>query len=130
MDQNLMAFDAVMGTTYYIAVGNYGQAEFGGGDALMAGWIRFRDQRPPDALSLGLFVDAFPPSLFSRFGMVGWVPTLEMTAQIRRAPADGWLCATFETDDLADGRMIETGSMWDSTGALVARSRQLGLLLT
>ena len=37
--------------------------------------------------------------------------------------------ARLECDDLTGGRMIETGSLWDSTGALVARSRQIGLLL-
>ena len=101
-----------------------------GSDARMAGWIRFVDGRAPDAMSLALFSDAFPPSLFSKLGTVGWVPTLEMTVQIRRRPAPGWLAATFTTDDLAGGRFVETGTLWDSTGQIVAHSRQLGLLLT
>ena len=62
-------------------------------------------------------------------GSVGWVPTIELTVHVRRRPAPGWVLARFECDDLAGGRMIETGSLWDSSGALVARSRQLGLLL-
>jgi hypothetical protein len=33
-------------------------------------------------------------------------------------------------DDVAGGRMIETGALWDSSGALVARCRQLGMLLS
>ena len=107
------------------------QAELGtGGAATMAGWIRLADGRPADSLALALFADAYPPSLFTTLGSIGWVPTLEMTVHIRRRPAPGWLMATFETDDLAGGRMIETGSLWDSEGHLVARSRQLGLLLT
>ena len=101
-----------------------------GAEARMAGWIRFSDERPPDTLGIPLFADAFPPSLFSKLGAVGWVPTLEMTVQVRRRPAPGWLTATFETDDLTDGRFIETGTLWDSTGRVVAHSRQLGLLLT
>ena len=35
----------------------------------------------------------------------------------------------FITDDLVDGRMIESGSLWDSQGKLVAECRQLGLVL-
>ncbi len=101
-----------------------------GSDARMAGWIRFSDDRPPDSLALALFADAFPPSLFSALGSIGWVPTLEMTVHVRRRPAAGWLAATFETDDLTGGRFIETGALWDSEGHLVAQSRQLGLLLT
>lgn len=101
-----------------------------GSDARMAGWIRFSDDRPPDSLGLALFADAFPPSLFTKLGSIGWVPTLEMTVQIRRRPAPGWLAATFETDDLTGGRFVETGTLWDSTGHVVAHSRQLGLLLT
>ncbi len=99
------------------------------GRAATAGWIRFVDRRPPDALSLVLFADAFAPSLFSKYGRVGWVPTLEMTIQVRRQPVQGWVAATFVCDDLVDGTMIETGSLWDQDGNLVARSRQLGLLM-
>lgn len=101
-----------------------------GGDAVTEGWIRFSDGTPPSALSLPLFADAFPPSLFSRFGRIGWVPTIELTVHVRRRPAAGWIQARFECDDLADGRMIESGTLWDSTGSVVARSRQLGLMLS
>jgi acyl-CoA thioesterase len=99
-------------------------------EAIVEGWIRFADGTPPSALALPLFADAFPPSLFARFGRVGWVPTVELTVQVRRRPAPGWIQARFECDDLHEGRMIESGTLWDSTGAVVARSRQLGLLLT
>jgi hypothetical protein len=37
--------------------------------------------------------------------------------------------ARFERDGLHDGRMIESGTLWDSTGSVVARSRKLGLHL-
>ena len=99
-------------------------------DAVMEGWIRLADGTPPSTMSLPLFADAFPPSLFAKFGRVGWVPTIELTVHVRRSPADGWCQARFECDDLVGGRMIETGTLWDSAGRVVARSRQLGLLLT
>ena len=99
-------------------------------DAVVEGWIRLADRSEPTSCTLPLFADAFPPSLFSKVGRVGWVPTIELTVHVRRRPAPGWVQARFECDDLVGGRMIETGSLWDSTGALVARSRQIGLLLT
>ena len=92
------------------------------------GWIRFRDNRPPDLSSLVLFSDAFPPAVFKIFGRVGWVPTIELTVHFRSHPAPGWILGEFFTDDLSNGTMIETGSLWDSTGSLVARSRQLALV--
>jgi acyl-CoA thioesterase len=95
----------------------------------ISGWIRFTDEREPDTRSLLLFCDTFPPSPFGKLGMVGWVPTIELTVHVRRRPAPGWILGKFRTDDLVDGRMIETGGLWDSTGALVADCRQIGLVL-
>ena len=100
-----------------------------GGEAIIEGWIRFADGTDPTTIALPLFSDAFPPSLFSKFGQVGWVPSVELTVHVRRRPAPGWVQARFECDDLVDGRMIESGALWDSDGRLIARSRQLGLLL-
>jgi len=97
--------------------------------AVIEGWIRLADGTDPSTMSLPLFSDAFPPSLFPLVGSVGWVPTVELTVHIRRTPAPGWLRARFECDDLHNGRMIESGAIWDSTGAVVARSRQFGLLM-
>ena len=97
--------------------------------AISEGWVRLSDGTPPTTLSLPLFADAFPPSLFAKLGSVGWVPTIELTVHVRRRPADGWIQARFECDDLIGGRMIESGTLWDSAGRVVARSRQLGLLL-
>lgn len=102
----------------------------GGSDrALIEGWIRFGDGTEPSSLTLPLFADAFPPSLYPLVGNIGWVPTIELTVHVRRRPAPGWVQARLECDDLQGGRMIESGALWDSTGALVARSRQVGLLL-
>ena len=110
---------------------NPDHAVAGGSERAVAeGWIRFADGTDPSTLSLPLFSDAFPPSLFSLVGSTGWVPTVELTVHVRRAPAAGWLRARFECDDLHNGRMIETGALWDSDGALVARCRQIGLLLS
>lgn len=93
------------------------------------GWIRFLDGREPDVNALLLFADAFPPSLFNVLGVIGWVPTIELTVHVRKRPAPGWIQTQFRTDDLQQGRMIENGLLWDSNGDLVAQSRQIGLVM-
>jgi acyl-CoA thioesterase len=97
--------------------------------AVVDGWIRFRDGTDPTTNALVLFADAFPPAVHAVVERVGWVPTLELTVHVRRRPASGWIQARMECDDVADGWMIETGTLWDERGAVVARSRQLGLIL-
>ena len=98
-------------------------------EARISGWIRFADQRPPDCLSLLTFSDAFPPSVFGLMGNIGWVPTVELTVHVRRAPVPGWILGEFVTEDLQDNRIIESGCLWDEAGHLVAQSRQVALLL-
>ncbi|MCY4069558.1 MAG: thioesterase family protein [Acidimicrobiaceae bacterium] len=97
--------------------------------ALIDGWIRFSDGAAPSVMSLPFFGDAMPPSLYPLLGLTGWVPTIELTVQVRRTPAPGWLQVRQETHDLDNGRMIESGTIWDSSGVVVATTRQIGLLL-
>ena len=100
----------------------------GAGRARISGWIRFTDGRAPDALACLLLADAFPPAVFGLLGQVGWVPTIELTVHVRRCPAPGWVLGQFWSQDLADGRVIEDGALWDAGGQLVAQSRQLALV--
>ncbi len=90
----------------------------------MRGWIRFRDGREPDALSLPFFLDALPPVAFD-LGVVGWAPTLEFSAHLRAHPAPGWLQVELSTDNFSATLLEEDARIWDSTGRLVAQSRQL-----
>lgn len=98
------------------------------GRARVTGWIRFADGRAPCALGCLLMADAFPPAVFGLLGVVGWVPTVELTVHLRRRPAPGWLLGQFWSNDLADGRVVEDGALWDASGQLVAQSRQLALV--
>jgi acyl-CoA thioesterase len=93
-------------------------------------WIRFSDQRPVDASALLFFSDALPPSVFEVLPDRSWVPTIELTVQVRALPAPGWLRAVTRTRHLIDGRFEEDGELWDATGRLVALSRQLGMVLS
>jgi acyl-CoA thioesterase len=98
------------------------------GRAELRGWIRFTDGRASDALACLLMADAFPPAVFGLFGLVGWVPTLELTVHLRRRPVPGWLLGRFWSHDLSDGRVVEDGALWDAGGHLVVQSRQLALV--
>jgi acyl-CoA thioesterase len=98
------------------------------GRARVSGWIRFTDGRPPDALACLLMTDAFPPAVFGLLGLIGWVPTLELTVHLRRKPVAGWLRGLFWSDDLSGGLVVENGALWDASGQLVAQSRQLALV--
>jgi acyl-CoA thioesterase len=95
-----------------------------GGRAVVQGWLRLHDEREPDPLALLLAVDAMPPTTFE-LGLMGWAPTLEITAHIRARPAPGWLRLRHETKNLAGGMFEEDCEVWDSAGRLVAQSRQL-----
>lgn len=108
-----------------------GHAEAGSSDrALLDGWIRLADGAEPSTLSLPFFSDAMPPSLYPLLGNVGWVPTIELTVHVRRPPTAGWLQTRTECHDMHRGRAIESGSLWDSRGSLVACVRQICLLMS
>ena len=94
-------------------------------DCELLGWAGFQADRAPDALSLLLFADSFPPPIFRKTGPVGWVPTLEMTVQVRAHPVPGPLQCRFSTHSVTRGYAEEDGEIWDAQGNLVALSRQL-----
>jgi acyl-CoA thioesterase len=98
------------------------------GRPLVRGWFRFPGDEPIDGLGLLLAVDAFPPTVFNARLPVAWTPTLELTAHVRARPAPGWLRCQFSTRFVTGGFLEEDGEVWDSTGRLVAQSRQLALV--
>jgi hypothetical protein len=91
-------------------------------------WMRFTDGRAADVSSVPLFIDPFPPAVYS-IGGSGWIPTVELTIHVRARPAPGWLRGRFETRVVRDGYVEEDGELWDADDNLVAQSRQLLLLL-
>ncbi|GES32130.1 thioesterase family protein [Streptomyces angustmyceticus] len=94
------------------------------GKGEMRAWFGLADGREPDPLSLLLTVDALPPTAFE-MGLLGWVPTVELTAHIRHRPAPGPLRVAITTRNLAGGFLEEDAEVWDSEDRLVAQSRQL-----
>jgi hypothetical protein len=91
----------------------------------LRGWIKFTDDRPFDPPALMLIADAFPPPIFVSQGMVAWVPTIEMSVNIRNLPATRWLKCVFRSRFLNGGMVEEDGEIWDEAGELVAISRQV-----
>jgi hypothetical protein len=57
----------------------------------------------------------------------GWAPTVELSVLLRGVPAPGWMKVETKTETLAGGWFDEGATVWDSTGRLVAQSRQLAL---
>jgi hypothetical protein len=90
-------------------------------------WFRFTDGADPDVLSLLLAVDSGPPTVF-HLEKYGWAPTVELSVLLRGIPAPGWLKVLTRTETLSGGWFDEGATVWDSTGRLVAQSRQLALV--
>lgn len=95
----------------------------------MGGYLRWADGAPMDTLGVLVATDCYPPAVFnSGDTALSWVPTIELTVQIRRRPADGYLAARLTTEAItASGYLEEDGEVWDADGRLVALSRQLAL---
>ena len=94
------------------------------GEGKIEGWLAHQDRTDPDVISLLMFADAMPPPAFNVFGRVGWVPTVELTVQIRALPSPGPIQARVQTSSITSGVMEEDGTFWDAEGQLVAIGRQ------
>ena len=89
------------------------------------GWIKFKNNRPFDVLSILLIADSFPPPILSSQGMVAWVPTIEFSVNIRNMPTTKWLKCIFRTRFITCGLLEEDGEIWDEADKLIAISRQI-----
>ncbi len=96
------------------------------GSAEVRGWVRLRSGRQPDPLMLLTVADALPPVTFD-MGLVGWVPTVELTVLVRGVPAPGWLAVVQRARLVHAGWLDEECEVWDSEGRLVAQARQLAM---
>ena len=94
------------------------------GRGVIRAWLRLRDGRVNDAAMLPWAVDALMPVAFD-LGAPGWAPTMELTGHSLGRPAPGWLLVELTTDTVVGDLLVEDACVWDSTGRLVARSRQL-----
>jgi acyl-CoA thioesterase len=94
-------------------------------------WLRFTpdadgNHRAHDPISIAAMVDMATPPVID-LGERGST-TIELSVHVRGLPAPGWLACRASTRHVIDGYHDEDFEIWDSTGRLVAQSRQLALL--
>ncbi|TFV63106.1 UNVERIFIED_ORG: thioesterase family protein [Bacillus sp. AZ43] len=95
-----------------------------GDEPVLRAWVRLADGRPADPLALLTFADVLPPTSFAT-GRMGWAPTVQLQVLVRALPAPGWCLVEARASEIAGGWTDEDYRIWDSTGRLVAQSRQL-----
>ena len=89
------------------------------------GWVKFRDGRGYDLLSIFLITDSIPPAIFVSRGPTAWVPTIELSISIRNMPQTEWLRFSLRTRFVTCGLLEADGEVWDDAGNLVSISRQI-----
>lgn len=97
------------------------------GQAQAEFWLRLAGGRQADTMLLPGLVDMAVPVVFELGHYV--TTTIELSVHVRARPAPGWLACRVSTNYLIDGYHEEDFEIWDSTGRLVAQSRQLALLV-
>jgi len=91
-------------------------------------WLEFKDGSAFDVFSLLMVPDVLPPSVFNRIGPNGWVPTIEMTVNIRTIPKATRLQIRARTRYLTNSILEEDVEVWDDKANLLAISRQIAKL--
>ncbi|MGQ4617718.1 acyl-CoA thioesterase domain-containing protein [Nocardia sp. R7R-8] len=101
------------------------------GEPRLRMWIRPRpgDEQDPDvAMYFAMMSTDMSPPVPMNLGHFGWAPTVQMTTYLRRRPAPGWLRIIATTHEVGERMFDEDQLVLDSTGAVVAQSRQLALV--
>lgn len=93
-------------------------------ESIQKGWISFKKERVYDVPALLLMSDVIPPAVFVSLGLVAWVPTIELTINIRNMPQSKWLRFYTHTRFITCGLLETDGEIWDEN-RLVLISRQI-----
>ncbi len=102
-------------------------------EATIGGWIRLKEPRLVDALTIPTFADGFPPAAFGRAKRPFPIPTIDLTVYFRTplpladADATDWSFASFSSKHGSGGFIEEDGLIWSRDGRLLAQSRQLAI---
>ena len=87
-------------------------------------WLAHKDGAASGPIDLLMFADMMPPPVFTLYGAYGWVPTVELTVQVRRKPAPGPILARHITRQITAGVAETDTEIWDVKGDLAAMARQ------
>ena len=93
--------------------------------SLNKGYFRFHDGRPIDLLALFLIIDSMPPAVVATQGVTAWVPTIELSVNVRNMPQTDRLKCSLRTRFITSGLLEADGEVWDEEGNLAAISRQI-----
>ena len=99
------------------------------GDLCPRGWFALADDEHMTSFTMLQVCDSFPPAIVSTSRTMGWSPTVELTVHVRARRTPRMLRAQFAYRFASRGNVEEDGEIWDSSGRLVAQSRQLALVL-
>ena len=103
--------------------------------ARVGGWTRFNKPRKFDDLALVAISDSWYPGLFTKnLDPPMHCPTVDHTVHFlgevsETQEDDQFLLVDFQTSTASDGYLVEDGCIWTSDGTLLARSRQLAIIL-
>ncbi len=96
------------------------------GEAVISGWLDFPFGSPTALMPL--VADALPPSVFNTGKYLGLLPTIELTVHTHARPSAGPVAARFRTDHAGPRYVEEDGWISDTSGQLIAVSRQIAVL--
>jgi hypothetical protein len=99
-----------------------------GKETVFSGYFSFQDNRPMDSLAVLLFVDATPPPILRKTGPLAWVPTLELTVQVRNIPTGTSLGFISKTCFTTNGLTETDIELWTEEGEIIALGRQLAFI--
>ncbi len=99
-----------------------------GKETVFSGYFSFQDNRPMDALAVLLLVDATPPPILRKTGPLAWVPTIELTVQVRNIPTGSSLGFLSKTRFTTNGLTETDVELWTEEGKIIALGRQLAFI--
>lgn len=94
------------------------------GQGRVTGWGRLADDTAWSPVSLLVALDLLPPATFD-LGLLGWTPTMSLSAHVPGPPAPGPVRLEQTVDHLQGDRMHETCRAWDADGRLVGLATQV-----
>ncbi len=103
--------------------------------ARVGGWTRFSQARRFDDLAIAAISDSWYPGLFTKnLDPPMHCPTVDHTVHFladcpENYGLDEFLLVDFQTSTASNGYLVEDGCIWTADGILLARSRQLAIIL-